>query len=209
MVTTEKEYAAHAIIEAIRERLLKKRAALEAQLASLSIHLAEIQASAEEAPKPVTATVRTQHNEYDDWGYQRSYRYPAKKLKVTASHFDIIYLGALAKQGSPLSTELTAPSATSTRDYCSIWLSHIELDGIDFAKDINETQTQNLFKAAEPRAMEITDKLREKIENNNPYQDIPIKINHAELIDALLRIEILKYCRDNDPSFFVEESAEK
>lgn len=227
MTTPENEYAAVAILQSAQERLLQKRSAVETQLAIIALHLTEIEDKLETEPKPITATINTHYNEYHDGGYiggyVTSHRYPQRRLKITTTQFDTAYLLAVANQGSPISSLNARPEREwSHPSNSSISLENVIIDGVDIHADIKAASSdepdiyhheqdkhsnavRDMFTEAGKGAVEIISKLREQAEASNPYADIPIKINHDELVDALLRREILAYCKTIDPDFSVEQ----
>jgi hypothetical protein len=211
MLERENEYASRVVLGFTEEKLSEKKKSLDQELAITVFKLIAISEILQSQPISITASIRTAHNKFQDDGWTGGYvASQCRTTVVTSSYFTTAYLGALADQIRPIETtpiESTGNSKFGMSDYSSVDLSKITMDTateLDYPID----SIRSAFNDSKQEAFAIIDDLRAALVTNNPYKDIPIKINQAELLDALLRQEILKYCETNDPNFHIVETAE-
>lgn len=189
MPESERHYASEIVTSLTSERLKNKKQALERELATLSFKLAELDDHAEDEPTPLTINVRARSLVWRDDGYVGGdVTKTSIPLKITASYFLTAYLGALAKE---------------PRDGQKSEISFENLEGMNQDAEYPKDEVRDAFYAASDEARAIVQKIREDITDNNPYKDIPIRINHSKLNEALLSIEVLKYCEALDPNFAI------
>lgn len=191
MSESELRYASEIVIGITSEHFLKRKDELVRELAVLSFKLNKLKERACETPPALTIMVRAKSIVWRDDGYTGGdVTRTSTPLKITASYFLTAYLGAVAKE----------PHDGDR--------SEISFDGIDIGEEEFEyprNEVRDAFFAVQDEAEEIISAMSKDIQGVNLYKDIPIKINQFELQEALLRIEILKYCDANDEYFSIEE----
>lgn len=212
MPELEAAYASRVVLEHTVEVLQEQKADLDQKLATTSFRLMELHEKLQQEPVPITMKIRTAYNRFSDNGYVGGYdAYDQKTFIITSSYFITAYLGALAEQATaiefPRSSEEKVHRYT-TPDYASVALLQVAV-GEDVTFEAPLSIVTDAFKASKKEAFDVVESLAVAVKEHNPYKDIPIKINQAELLDALLRIEILKYCGVHDPHFSIEESQKK
>jgi len=200
MSELETQYASRSVLNQTRETLINKKLELEKKLAELSLQLVEVGQQIDAEPQAVTSVIRMGYYRYHDDGYTVGYitGRPSTEVIVQSRSFVTAYLGALTRSVDAI------PNTSNKSDSFSITLGKLSLNKESDPEPTNKT-VQNLFDEYSTEAFEIIHTLREHIKENNPYEDIPIKINKNELSDAMLRIEIIKYCKSIDPDFRIYE----
>jgi hypothetical protein len=208
MTENENQFASRIVHRMTMEALLEDRVALHQSLAAVAFKLIEATEAMEAKPTPITITMRTAYNEFRDDGYTGGYvASQFCTVVVSSSYFTTAYLGALANQLRPIETAVINDSQSSrsnTRSYSSVDLiSIVTSETSESSNRLNSIR--DAFSSSRQEAHAIVDALRESVEVNNPYKDIPIKIDWTELGDVMLRREILRYCESYDPNFHVHE----
>ena len=184
---------------------------LTQRLSQIALRLAEIERNQElETPPPVLMRVSAAWLEFEDDGYiggfNSSWRYPKETYDIEAQSLEVAFLAALASQPHPINTHLTSGDS-ETNDHLSISLRGIRL--MDDTMQQPPREIYDNFNKIPTQINGLLDELRQKAQRENPYKDIPIKINRHELEDVLLRKVIFDYCQTTCPGFSVKEVKDK
>lgn len=207
MAELGKDHASQIVLGFTREALLKQKTDLDQKLATVARKLVEVHEQLASENAPIYAVVRTAYHAYSDTGYYGGFdECDTRKFYIIASYFETAYLGALAKQTTPISLDTDEHEASSaSSNYSSVDLVQIGA-GKYCEMGPPPDEVSHEFNLSREAVSSIVASLRERAIEANPYKDIPIKVNQAELLDVLLRREILKYCAANDPHFSIYET---
>lgn len=189
------------IIESRKTNLQKRLERLESKIAETAgdlSHLNGINLSS----SYITLGIISSYMKFKDDGYIGGY-WPdhSEKFEVAAHTFRNAQLGVLALQSMSLYhiQERYRPSGICP-DYYGMELVDARYDNIAF--DITSDVRSQFLISLDQTIPELSCFII-KGEQDNQFDDIPIKIGRSDLADALAKRSMLEYCETSDPDFSI------